>query len=68
MQQGDLAQPKINNYKKERKKERNDKGNKKYSMINENKDKRVLAEVTVRMKCRVLNAYIKIFLNLKSIS
>ena len=54
--------------KKERKKERNDKGNKKYSMINENKDKRVLAEVTVRMKCRVLNAYIKIFLNLKSIS
>ena len=47
--------------KKKRKKERNDKGNKKYSMINENKDKRVLAEVTVRMKCRVLNAYIKIF-------
>ena len=52
--------------KKKRKKERNDKGNKKYSMINENKDKRVLAEVTVRMKCRILNAYIKFFLNLKS--
>ena len=54
--------------RKKKKKGRNDKGNQKYLMINENKDKRVLAEVTVRMKCRVLNAYINFFLNLKSIS